>query len=190
MSAVVKQVDGAEAIQMMDEVRLIAAKAPGNCFAYEATFNDWETNKVIVNEFLSVLLGCGVAILLVLLLVFNDLVATLIVMSNVACVVLVVTGSVWWWGMQLNSVTVIHLFMSVGVSVDYCAHIMHEYKSQPGERSERVRNSYSLMAPAVIHAIMSTFLAIAVTGFSQGYIFVAFFRLWIGIVVVGALFAM
>ena len=39
-------------------------------------------------------------------------------MSNVGCVVLVVTGSVWWWGMQLNSVTVIHLFMSVGVSVD------------------------------------------------------------------------
>jgi len=46
------------------------------------------------------------------------------------------------------------------------------------------------MAPAVIHAIMSTFLAIAVTGFSSGYIFVAFFRLWIGIVVVGSIFAM
>lgn len=49
---------------------------------------------MIVSEFLSVLLGCSVAILLVLLLVFNDLIATLIVMSNVACVVLVVTGSV------------------------------------------------------------------------------------------------
>jgi hypothetical protein len=67
---------------------------------------------------------------------------------------------------------------------------MHEYKSQQGSREERVRNSYSMMAPAVIHAIMSTFLAIAVTGFSEGYIFVAFFRLWIGIVVFGAIFAM
>jgi len=67
---------------------------------------------------------------------------------------------------------------------------MHEYKSQPGERYQRVRNSYTQMAPAVIHAIMSTFLAIAVTGFSSGYIFVAFFRLWIGIVVVGSIFAM
>lgn len=94
MSAVVKQVDGDEAIKMMDAMRSIASKAPGNCFAYEATFNDLETNKIIVNEFISVLLGCSVAILLVLLLVFNDLVATLIVMSNVACVVLVVTGSV------------------------------------------------------------------------------------------------
>jgi len=47
-----------------------------------------------------------------------------------------------------------------------------------------------MMAPAVIHAIMSTFLAIAVTGFSEGYIFVAFFRLWIGIVVIGSIFAL
>lgn len=118
MSAVVKKVDGDAAIQMMDETRNIASYAPGNCFAYEPTFNDYETNKIIVNEFISVLGGCSVAILLVLLLVFNDIAATLIVMSNVACVVLVVSGSVWWWGMQLNSVTVIHLFMSVGVSVD------------------------------------------------------------------------
>lgn len=33
MSAVVKQVDGVEAITMMDAMRSIASKAPGNCFA-------------------------------------------------------------------------------------------------------------------------------------------------------------
>lgn len=33
MSAVVKKVDGDEAIDMMDETRAIAELAPGNCFA-------------------------------------------------------------------------------------------------------------------------------------------------------------
>lgn len=103
---------------MMDSVRLVADIAPGNCFAYENDFNNLETNKVLVNEFLSILGGCTISILLVLLLVFGDIVATLMVMVDVAVVVLVVTGSVWWWGMYLNSVTMVHLFMSVGVSVD------------------------------------------------------------------------
>jgi len=94
ISAVVKQVSGDIAIEMMDSVRKVAEIAPGNCFAYEPSFNDYETNKIIVSEFISVLSGCFIAILIVLLLVFNDLVATLIVMFNVACVVLVVTGSV------------------------------------------------------------------------------------------------
>jgi len=40
MSAVVKQVEGDLAIKMMDETRAIAQSAPGNCFAYESTFND------------------------------------------------------------------------------------------------------------------------------------------------------
>jgi hypothetical protein len=40
MSAAVKQVEGDVAIKMMDETRAIAQSAPGNCFAYESTFND------------------------------------------------------------------------------------------------------------------------------------------------------
>lgn len=78
----------------------------------------------------------------------------------------------------------------MGVSVDYCAHIMHEYKSLEGDRGERVKKSLMYIAPAVSHAIVSTFLAISVSGFSEGYIFQAFFRIWLGIVLVGALFAL
>jgi len=45
---------------------------------------------------------------------------------------------------------------------------MHEYKSLPGENGERVKKSLMYIAPAVSHAIMSTFLAISVSGFSEG----------------------
>lgn len=94
-----------------------------------------------MREFIWLLIGNAVAIFLVLLLVFNDVVATVLVMANVGCVVCAVTGSVWFWGMQFNSVTIVHLFMSVGVTVDYCAHIVHEFKSQHGEVEGKVRMS-------------------------------------------------
>jgi len=40
MSAVVKQVSGDEGIELMDSIRAVGELAPGNCFAYEAVFND------------------------------------------------------------------------------------------------------------------------------------------------------
>lgn len=99
MSAVVINVDGNDGIKMMEQMREIATLAPGNCFAYESTFNDYDSNKILLTEFISIISGCFVGIIIVLTIVFTDLTATLMVMADVACVVLIVSGSIWWWGM-------------------------------------------------------------------------------------------
>ena len=41
------------------------------------------------------------------------------------------------------------------------------------------------MGSSVFHGGISTFLAISVLGFSKSYVFVIFFRLWVGIIVFG-----
>jgi multidrug efflux pump subunit AcrB len=99
ISATVKQVSGEDGITMMEQMRSLAPLLPGNSFAYESTFNDYDSNKVILNEFLSILASCFLSILIVLLIVFTDITATLMVMADVACVVIVVSGSIYWWGM-------------------------------------------------------------------------------------------
>ncbi len=35
------------------------------------------------------------------------------------------TGWIWLWGMDLNSISVINLIMAIGLVVDYSAHIVH-----------------------------------------------------------------
>lgn len=95
MSAVVINVDGDDGITMMEQMRNIAPLAPGNCFAYESTFNDYDSNKILLSEFLSIISGCFISILIVLTIVFTDLTATLMVIIDVACVVVIVSGSIW-----------------------------------------------------------------------------------------------
>ena len=41
------------------------------------------------------------------------------------------------------------------------------------------------MGSSVFHGGVSTFLAICVLGFSKSYVFIIFFRLWVGIIVFG-----
>lgn len=40
ISATVINVEGEDGIKMMDQMRQMANLLPGNCFAYESTFND------------------------------------------------------------------------------------------------------------------------------------------------------
>lgn len=155
------------AIQLMRDTQALAAAAPAHTFAFEQEFLNYEADAVLADEATFTLLGSFACIFCVMLLVFGDVFATLLVLGAVLCVVLVTAGSIWFWGLYFNTVTVVHLFMSVGISVDYCAHIMHEFKGARGTHPERARQALVKMAPAVTHAIISTFLAIALTAMSK-----------------------
>lgn len=41
-------------------------------------------------------------------------------------------------GMRINSVGVVNLVMSVGISVDFSLHVAHAFHLAPGTRTERV----------------------------------------------------
>lgn len=43
-----------------------------------------------------------------------------------------------YWGLAIDTVAVINLVLSVGLSVDYSAHVAHSFMVKQGTRDERV----------------------------------------------------
>merc|ERR1719464_2663377 len=75
------------------------------------------------------------------------------------------------WGLAIDSVSVIQVVISVGLCVDYAAHIGHSFMTHEGTRAERVVATLGNVGVAVMNGGMSTFLATALLGLSQSYVF-------------------
>ena len=76
--------------------------------------------------------------------------------------------------------------------MDYSAHIGHSYVGSgnpPGTSAEKRRQktiyALSKIGPGIFHGGFSTFLAIITVSPSNFYMFVVFFKTWLGIVLFG-----
>ena len=48
-----------------------------------------------------------------------------------------VLGMLYWWDITINSITTIYVLISVGLAVDYAAHIAHMFKEAKGPAQAR-----------------------------------------------------
>ena len=98
--------------------------------------------------------------------------------------------------MSLNSILLIHIVVSVGISVDYSTHIAYAYLVEYPSEGDKCETSSQIrlwkakmalrkMGSSVFHGGLSTFLAICVLAPVKNYIFLTFFRLWFGIILFG-----
>ena len=103
---------------------------------------------------------------------------------------------IWYWGLELNFITMINLILAIGLAVDYSAHIAHAYncseapEDEPSNikrRKARVRLAFRKIGSSVFHGAFSTFLAIVTISASSSYIFRAFFKQWFAIILFGML---
>ena len=81
-----------------------------------------------------------------------------------------------WWGFSIDNVVVIFLVISLGLSVDYSAHIAHAFLVATGTPNERMIKALTEMGPAVINGATSTFIAVIALGAANSYVFETFFR--------------
>ena len=119
---------------------------------------------------------------------------TIMVVLAVVLVDLFLLGLIYYWDLTMNNIIVLQLVIGLGLAVDYSAHIAHTYiiveppkecETNAEKRMFKARVAISQMGSSVVHGAISTFLAIAVLGAAKSYIFVVFFRLWLGIIVFG-----
>lgn len=117
----------------------------------------------------------------------------------VALVDLLLFTEMTLWDVSYNTVTGLNNIAAIGLAVDYSAHIgnaylhTHEplYAMNGREFTKMERRIYKAkaalesMGTSVFHGAMSTFLAILSLGGSKSYVFAAFFKMWIGIIVFG-----
>ena len=102
----------------------------------------------------------------------------------------------WYWGLELNFITMINIIFAIGLAVNYSSHIANGYNFSKPEvscesnferRKVKVRGSFKKIGSSVFHGAFSTFLAMVAISGSSSYIFEAFFKQWLGIVVFGIL---
>ena len=139
----------------------------------------------------------SISIIIVIIMVITaNLMITLLVGLCVFIVDVFLFGSIYYWGLTLNPVILVHIIVSVGISVDYSAHIAYAFLVEPVpedakyDTMSKIRKYKAIMAlqkmgSSVFHGGFSTFLAIFVLLPGETYIFKSFFRLWFGIIVFG-----
>merc|ERR1712141_97164 len=90
-----------------------------------------------------------------------------------------------FWGLTIDVVSSVIIIISIGLCVDYSAHIAHAFLSVQGSRTERSISALQNIGPAVLNGGFSTFLALVVLATSDSYIFGTFFKLFFLVIVFG-----
>lgn len=92
-------------------------------------------------------------------------------------------GVMYWWGMSIELVSTIGLVLAVGLTVDFTAHIASTFLRVGGSGDERAIYAVTYIGGAVLHGGMTTLLALSVLVFSRSYIFTAFFKVGMKIII-------
>lgn len=89
-------------------------------------------------------------------------------------------------GQTLDIVSCIALQLSVGLCVDYAAHIGHTFLTiSQGNRTSRALNTVLHIGAAVLYGGGSTILALSVLSNSEAYTYRSFFRIFFLVIVFG-----
>lgn len=137
------------------------------------------------------------AVLLVLLFITGNVQVTLMVTFAIILVDAYLYALLYYWNLTFNTIVLINIVVAIGLSVDYSAHIAHTYlltkapnnayfRGNPSrKRLFKAKIAISQMGSSVFHGGFSTLLAILALGPSSSYVFVVFFKLWVGIIIFG-----
>jgi len=138
----------------------------------------------------NVLIACA-CVFIICLFVLANLQIACMVLIILAMIDICLMGSLWWINDYLNTVTAINLLISIGLSVDYSAHIAHSFMMSDGvNRDERVRKALQHIGVSVFNGGISTFIAILPSGMAETYIFQTFVKMITLIVALGLYFGM
>lgn len=180
------QASSTKEVQAMDSMDSLTSQYFGSdAFVWVSLFRNWETNRVIQSELYMNLCLAFVAVLLVTLTLVANVWMCVLVCLCVIVNVVNVCGFMHFWGLTIDTLTSILLILSIGLAVDYSAHIGHMFMMVNGTKDERTRRTVSLIGPAVVHGGFSTFLAFVLLSNSNSYVFITFFKVFFLVVVFG-----
>eukprot|EP00239_Pterosperma_sp_CCMP1384_P005235 CAMPEP_0197859792 /NCGR_PEP_ID=MMETSP1438-20131217/34679_1 /TAXON_ID=1461541 /ORGANISM="Pterosperma sp., Strain CCMP1384" /LENGTH=896 /DNA_ID=CAMNT_0043476435 /DNA_START=219 /DNA_END=2909 /DNA_ORIENTATION=- len=182
--------EATDQVNAMDDVRAIADNSEMDAFAYTQPFIFIDGYKVIAWEMVRNVLLATTAVFIIILLLFASIEGAVLVLLMVACVEVSVFGFIHWGGNYMNSVTCILVVISVGLSVDYCAHITHAFLVATGTREERMEKALRHIGGAVFNGGITTYLACILLCLSKTYVFKSFFLLLTVIIWVGLYFGL
>eukprot|EP01086_Lenisia_limosa_P012511 TRINITY_DN40893_c0_g1_i1.p1 TRINITY_DN40893_c0_g1~~TRINITY_DN40893_c0_g1_i1.p1 ORF type:complete len:184 (-),score=53.06 TRINITY_DN40893_c0_g1_i1:114-665(-) len=92
-----------------------------------------------------------------------------------------------FFGLALNTVTMVEIVMAIGLLVDLCLHSSFVILITSGTPTERVSHALSTVGASIFNGGLSTFLAIMVMAISSSFVFKSFFYMVFSLVICGLL---
>merc|ERR1719323_2298061 len=158
---------------------------------YSIMYMPWEANELILGELIRNMALTFAVITVITFLLLANVRMTLIVVLCIAFAILNVPGYAYFGGLTIEIVTSMILIMSVGLALDYSAHIAVAFiTSSKPTRNGRAIDALNQMGPPVFHGGFSTFLAIVLLTISDSYIFQTFFLMFTFVIFFGLFHAM
>lgn len=93
------------------------------------------------------------------------------------------------FGINLDSISMMLFTMSVGFSVDYCAHVVHGFVKAKGTSNERALESVETMSVAVTQGALSTVLGSLILVLVPTHLVKSFYTILFCVVLLGLLHA-
>ncbi|KAK7479950.1 hypothetical protein BaRGS_00028777, partial [Batillaria attramentaria] len=175
---------------IMLRMRKLAEESDLNVFAFQPAFVYFEQYAAIVpNTLFTVGVTLAAMCVVSFFLLAHPLMVCL-VLFNVVMIVIGIFGFMSLWGLTLSSVTMIHLIMSVGFSVDFSAHVCAAYMtSLECTRHARARQALTHASGPILNGGLSSLVGISVLCVSDSYIFQSFFKIMFLVILFGVLHA-
>uniref|UniRef100_A0A915HZ61 SSD domain-containing protein n=1 Tax=Romanomermis culicivorax TaxID=13658 RepID=A0A915HZ61_ROMCU len=160
-------------------------------FPYSVFYVFYEQYLTVVHDAIVQLVFSLVAIFFVATVLLGlDPWSAAMIVATIILILINLMGLMYFWSISFNAVSLVNAVMSVGISVEFCAHLVRSFKNTAGRnRIERAKQSLSTMGSSVLSGITLTkFGGIVVLAFSHSQIFqVFYFRMYMGIVFIGAM---
>ncbi|XP_075233527.1 NPC intracellular cholesterol transporter 1 homolog 1b-like isoform X2 [Lycorma delicatula] len=159
-------------------------------FAYSIFYVFYEQYLDIWSDTLKSLgLSLLAAFIVSFLLTGLDIVSSLITIGTVCMITVNIASLMYWWNISLNAISLLNLIVSVGISVEFCSHIVHAFNAS-SEQTKQKKSADALITigTSVFSGITVTkLIGIIVLAFAKTRIFqVFYFRMYLGMIIYGA----
>ncbi|KAJ8321689.1 hypothetical protein KUTeg_000160 [Tegillarca granosa] len=172
--------------KMMLRMRDIAEHSNLEVFAYSPAFIYFEQYIAVLPNTLQTV-GIAIAAVFIVTSIFMPNVLLIIFVTLSMTMIMVgVFGFMYFWDLSLSSITMIHVIMSVGFSVDFSTHICHAFMTAEGtDRNSRVYVAMIRSGGPIFNSGMSSILGILLLYLSRSYVFRSFFKVMLLVVIFG-----
>jgi len=163
----------------------------GKAFAMSQPYSRWEVDEIIGQELYRNLLIAIICVLIVTLVFIADFRACMFVFLCVVLNLVNVIGYMHFWGLTIDIVVSSNILISVGLCVDFSAHVAHAFMHQRGGNADdRMVSTLKSIGPAVLNGGISTLLAVSMLANSESHVFISYFKIFFLMIVFGLYFGL
>ena len=140
-------------------------------FLFSERFEYFDHFDRLSNELMTSMVMSTVAVAIISLLFLPHIIGTILTIFVIGAVNVELVGVVYYGGYYINTASLFILIMSVGLTVDYCMHVVHSYlhsfRQDFSTRDERVEHALKEIGVSVFLGGFSTFLGVLALALAQ-----------------------